>query len=109
MSKKTDIAEKPGKSELLTKVWAGEAYGARLEETPHAALAEIGVQVSGDLQIKVVMDSERLRYFRIPTPPQQGEISDGDLLDAQGGTTPICAASVTIVATHIAISVTVHA
>ncbi|MDP5218257.1 NHLP leader peptide family RiPP precursor [Ruegeria sp. 2205SS24-7] len=98
----------PLKSDLLNRVWTDKAYRARLHDNPHAALAEVGVQVPNSIQIKLVMDCDRVRYLHIPTPPQQGEISDRDLLDAQGGTTPICAASVTIVTTHIAISVTAH-
>ncbi|WP_372570532.1 nitrile hydratase subunit alpha [Ruegeria jejuensis] len=108
MNKEIDMIKPISKSDLLNRVWTDEAYRARLQDDPHAALAEVGVQFPNGVQIRLVKDCDRVRYLHIPTPPQQSEISDRDLLDARGGTTPICAASVTIVATHIAISVTVH-
>ena len=76
--------------EFLNKVWTDEAFRARLESDPKAVLKEMGGQVPDNVQIKVVRDSDRVKYLHIPSPPPEGEISDADLEQAQGGTTPGC-------------------
>jgi hypothetical protein len=83
--------------EFLNKVWTDEAFRARLESDPKAVLKEMGGQVPDDLEIKVVRDTDRVKYLHIPSPPSEGEISDADLEKAQGGTTPLCVAVTTLV------------
>ena len=88
--------------EFLNKVWTDEAFRARLESDPKAVLKEMGGQVPDDVQIKVVRDTDRVKYLHIPSPPPEGEISDADLEKAQGGTTPACiAVTYTIVPTSV--------
>ena len=65
--------------EFLNKVWTDEAFRARLESDPKAVLKEMGGQVPDNVQIKVVRDSDRVKYLHIPSPPPEGEISDADL------------------------------
>ena len=73
--------------EFLNKVWTDEAFRARLESDPKAVLKEMGGRVPDDVQIKVVRDTDRVKYLHIPLPPPEGEISDADLEKAQGGLT----------------------
>ena len=74
-------------------MWTDEAFRARLESDPKAVLKEMGGQIPDDVQIKVVRDSDRVKYLHIPSPPPEGEISDADLEKAKGGTTSWIAAS----------------
>ena len=83
--------------EFLNKVWTDAAFRARLESNPKAVLKEMGGQVPDDLEIKVVRDTDRVKYLHIPSPPPEGEISDADLEQAQGGTTPACISVATLV------------
>lgn len=85
------------KAEFLKKVWSDDAYRAQLQDDPKAALAEFGAQISDDVEIEFVMDTDKVKYLHIPYAPAYGEISDSDLLNAVGGSTPLCyAAAVSI-------------
>lgn len=78
------------KADFLEKVWGDDAYRARLREDPKAVLAELGSPVPDHVDIKCVMDTDTVKYLHIPAAPATREISDRDLMDAQGGTSPIC-------------------
>ncbi|MEX0350316.1 MAG: hypothetical protein AB3N15_12915 [Paracoccaceae bacterium] len=67
-----------------------EAFIAQLEADPKAALADYVGALPESVEIKVVRDTDRVKYLHIPEAPVQDEISDLELLEAQGGTTPVC-------------------
>ncbi|MDP5215731.1 nitrile hydratase subunit alpha [Ruegeria sp. 2205SS24-7] len=90
-------SENATKARFLQKVWRDDAYRRRLKEDPKSALAELGVNVEDGVTIRCVMDSDTVKYLHIPAAPEAGEISDRDLLEAQGGTTPVCVVTVVIV------------
>jgi hypothetical protein len=92
--------------EFLNKVWTDEAFRARLESDPKAVLKEMGGRVPDDVQIKVVRDTDRVKYLHIPSPPPEGEISDADLEKAQGGTTGLCVLTITVVVSAITVATT---
>ncbi|WP_372574599.1 nitrile hydratase subunit alpha [Ruegeria jejuensis] len=96
------------KARFLDKVWNDDAYRARLQEEPKAALAEFGADVPDDVNIECVMDTDKVKYLHIPAAPPQGEISDKDLVDAQGGTTVVCVATSISLATIASVSVTTN-
>jgi hypothetical protein len=73
-------------ADFLNKVWTDDTYRARLESNPEAVLKEMGGQVPDDVEIKVVSDTDTIKYLHIPLSPPQGEISDADLEAALGGT-----------------------
>ncbi|MDP5215730.1 nitrile hydratase subunit alpha [Ruegeria sp. 2205SS24-7] len=75
---------------FLDKVWSDDAYRARLQDDARSALAEIGGDVPEGIEVRCVMDTDRVRYLHIPAAPEAGEISDRDLTEAQGGTTLAC-------------------
>ncbi len=79
---------------FLKKVWTDEAFGARFESDPRAVFTEMGQEVPDDIEIKVVRDTDTVKYLHIPAAPAEGEVSDADLLGAQGGTTPFCVVSI---------------
>ena len=72
--------------DFYNKVWTDEAFRARLQSDPKAVLKEMGDEIPDDVQVKVVHDTDTVKYLHIPSPPPEGEISDADLENAQGGT-----------------------
>ena len=74
--------------ELLDRVWTDDAFAARLESDPKAVFAEMGGQIPDDVEIRVVRDTDTVKHLYIPAAPSEGEITDTDLLSAQGGGTP---------------------
>ena len=75
------------KTELFNRAWTDDAFAARLESDPKAVLAELGGQVGDDVEVRVVRDTEKVKYVHIPAAPFEGEVSDKDLVQIQGGLT----------------------
>lgn len=75
---------------LYERAWRDEAFMALLESDPKAALVEYVGALPEAVEIKVVRDTDRVKYLHIPAVPVQDEITDLELLEAQGGTTPVC-------------------
>ncbi len=85
--------------ELLNKVWTDDAFADRLQSDPKAVFAEMGSQVGDDVEIRVVRDTEKVKHLHIPAAPREGEVTDGDLVGAQGGTSVFCATVMTLAVT----------
>lgn len=77
-------------AQLLSRVWTDAAFSARLESDPKAVLTEMGAHLPDDVEIRVVCDSDKVKYLHIPAAPPEGEVSDEDLTNSQGGTTLTC-------------------
>ncbi|MEX0348269.1 MAG: hypothetical protein AB3N15_02515 [Paracoccaceae bacterium] len=94
------------KSEFLNKVWTDKDFARQLEEDPKTALAEFDLNIPDDVEIRIVRDTESEKHLHIPVAPAEGEISEADLLEAQGGTTIICLSGTvsTIVGTSAAVT-----
>ena len=45
----------------------------------------MGSQIDDDVEIRVVRDTDTVKHLHIPAAPSEGEISDDDLVGAQGG------------------------
>ena len=71
--------------EFLRKVWTDEAFGARLDSDPRAALAEIGGSLPDDVEIKVLRDTDTVKHLRIPTAVPEAELSNEELAHACRG------------------------
>ncbi|WP_372573260.1 hypothetical protein [Ruegeria jejuensis] len=74
-----------------------QAFLALLEDDPKAALVDYIGAVPEGVEIKVVRDTDRVKYLQIPAAPVQDEITDLDLLEAQGGSTPVCISMASLV------------
>lgn len=85
------------RGEILNKAWADTAFMAQLETDPRAALIAAGHDIPEDVEVKIVRDTDKKRFLHVPAAPQEGEISDSDLLNAQGGTTFVCVATAGLV------------
>ena len=83
-------------SDILNKAWTDDAFMDRLEKDPRAALAETGHEVPEDVEVRLVRDSDNVRYLHVPTAPYEGELSDTDLMGANAGFITITAKSLTL-------------
>ncbi|WP_372573313.1 hypothetical protein [Ruegeria jejuensis] len=79
--------------DFLTKVWTDRDYAETLMNNPRAAVEQIGGYVPGDIELKVVRDTDQVTHVHIPAAPAEGEISEFDLMSAQGGSTLVCLAA----------------
>ncbi len=77
-----DVTRKSGREAPMKD----EAFLAKLESNPRAALAGVGQSVPDNIELVVVRDSQSLRHVHIPLAPStEGEVSDEELLKVQGG------------------------
>ena len=79
--------------DFFNKVWTDGAFRTRLDRDPKSVLAEFGAQLPDGVEIKVIQDTDKVKYLHIPSPPPEGEITDADLEASQGGSTPGCYAA----------------
>lgn len=77
---------------LNTRVFQDEAFAKRLEADPRAALEDVAGPLPQGVEYRLVRDTATLKHVHIPQPPTTAEISDADLLFAQGGSTMLCTA-----------------
>ena len=89
-------------ADFLHKVWTDDAFAARLEGDPKAVFAEMGSQIDDDFEIRVVRDTDTVKHLHIPAAPSEGEISDDDLIGAQGGLVTLAAWTVVAAISAIA-------
>ncbi|MDP5216932.1 hypothetical protein Q5Y75_06860 [Ruegeria sp. 2205SS24-7] len=89
MAKEQELNQNTNTS-LYERAWRDEVFMALLESDPKAALVDYVGAIPEAVEIKVVRDTDRVKYLHIPEAPVQDEITDLELLEAQGGTTPVC-------------------
>jgi hypothetical protein len=76
-------------TKAVTKAWSDPAYKARLLKDPRGALAEVGVTVPDNVNLKVLEDTGTLMHLVLPAAPS-GELSEEALAKvAGGGRTPL--------------------
>ncbi|MEM7441817.1 MAG: nitrile hydratase subunit alpha [Pseudomonadota bacterium] len=71
------------RAEFLQRVWTDDAFRSRLEQDPRAVFAELGRRLPEHVEIRVVSDTETVKYLHIPSPPPENIATDTDLLEAQ--------------------------
>ena len=73
-------------AELFAACWKDDALKARFMSDPKAVLAERGLEVSDDIEVKVVENSDNKVHITLPMPPHDSiELSDDELKEAAGG------------------------
>ena len=77
----TPDGNKAAHVEFLKKVWTDEAFGARLDSDPRAALAEIGGSLPDGVEIKVLRDTDTAKHLRIPMAAPEAGLSDEELVE----------------------------
>ena len=78
------------KADLVNKAWTDDAFRAELTANPRKVLSAYGAQIPPGVDVEVVEDESDKWHFVLPAAPEEGEISDSDLMGANGGTTKIC-------------------
>lgn len=91
--------------DLYARAWNDAEFAERLKSDPDTALSEYLGCVPENVSIRVVQDTADTRYVCIPSPPTECEVSESDLLDMQGGTSPICFGAAVSVFMTVVISV----
>jgi hypothetical protein len=66
-------------SQLVAQVWSDEDFKQRLLSDPRAVLAEHGIDVPEDVEVRVVEDTPRVRHLILPPSPA-GELTDEELV-----------------------------
>lgn len=90
---------------FFERVWNDAEFAERLESDPDSALSECIGAVPENVSIRIVRDTEDTRYLCIPSPPAETEVSESDLLEVKGGTSPICFGAATSVFMTVVITV----
>ncbi|MDP5216129.1 hypothetical protein Q5Y75_02765 [Ruegeria sp. 2205SS24-7] len=92
---------------IYERAWTDKAFNARLERNPKAAIEEIVGKLPQNMEFKVVRDTTYTKYLSIPAAPAEGEVSDEDLVGANGGSLSWVMASVMLTTAVVAVSVNV--
>ena len=72
---------------LFATCWKDEALKARLISDPQKVLAEYGMPVPDDIDVKVVENHDDCVHITIPMPPPGHEgLTDEELSNVAGGT-----------------------
>ena len=73
-------------AELFANCWKDEALKARFMADPVAVLAERGIELSEDIDVKVVENTDNTIHITLPKPPEgHDELSNEELANAAGG------------------------
>ena len=78
--------QKNALAQLFAACWKDEALKARFMADPKAVLAEYGMPVPDDVDVKVVENADNCVHITMPAPPiDSTELSDEALSNATGG------------------------
>ena len=80
-------------AELFAACWKDEALKTRFMSDPKAVLAEYGMPVPDNLDVKVVENADDCVHITLPPPPAENtDLSDDALSRAAGGSQAACIA-----------------
>ena len=75
-------------AELFAACWKDDALKARFMADPKAVLAERGIDMPDNIDVKVVENSDNTVHITMPQAPAgDGELSDEELRNVAGGET----------------------
>ena len=73
-------------AKAIARAWTDADYKAKLLSDPHAALAEVGVEVPAGNTVKVMENTADTHHLVLPaSPPAAGELSSEELEKIAGG------------------------
>jgi Nitrile hydratase, alpha chain len=73
----SDRRQKVGR--VIAKSWSDAAFKKRLMTNPKAVFDEFGIEYPANLDVQVVENTDKKRYFVIPAAPSDKELSAADL------------------------------
>jgi Nitrile hydratase, alpha chain len=56
-------------SQVVAEAWSDDEFKARLMQDPSSALKEFGIEVPAGVEIRVVEDTDRVKYVTLPPKP----------------------------------------
>jgi hypothetical protein len=71
--------------EVMAKAWADPAYKARLLTDATSVLKDEGIDYGPGIEVKIVENSDSVRYITLPLPPAEAELSEEQLGRVAGG------------------------
>lgn len=75
-------------AKAIARAWSDVDYKSRLLNEPHAALAEVGVEVPAGTTVKVEQNTADTQHLVLPVAPSNaGEISAEELEEIAAGDT----------------------
>ncbi len=80
---------------LLVQAQRDGDLRSRLLGAPKAVLGEAGVSVPAEIDLRTIDGAQGSAYLVLPPAPAEGEVSDSDLADAAGGTSPMVVTAIT--------------
>ena len=74
-------------SQLVAQAWSDEKLKQRLLKDPSSVLREHGIDVAAGVEIRVVENTDKVRYLTLPAKPTTDvtELNDEDLTAVAGG------------------------
>jgi len=84
-------------SQILARAWSDPAFKEQLLRDP-SILKAYGWQWPANVQLKVMEETDNVRYLLLPRPPTQEELSEEQLAQVAGGlsrVTQCCGAGIT--------------
>lgn len=73
---------------IIARAWADEAFKARLLQDPVSVLKEHGVDVSDDVEVRVLENTDQVIHFVLPARTQD-ELNEEQLEKVAGGLDPL--------------------
>jgi hypothetical protein len=74
--------------QIVAQAWQDESFKRRLLADPTAVLKEHGISVPAGVQVRIVENTDQVRYLTLPLRPSQ-ELSEADLEKVTGAHTEV--------------------
>lgn len=82
MSSNGILLSRQEKEKIVQKAREDETFKKELLADPHQAIARVGVNITGDIEIKVLEESARVAYLVLPVNLEELMDEDLDMLSA---------------------------
>jgi hypothetical protein len=73
-------------TKIIAKAWMDEGFKARLLSDPMATFKEEGVEIPPGVEVRIAVDTDKIRHLLLPMKPAGEELSDAQLADVAAGT-----------------------
>ena len=86
----TPDAQQVAYGKVIARSWDDDAYKSKLLNDPRTVLADAGIKVPADVDIRITEQQPGQMNLVLPAKPVEGEISDEALQTVAGGFTSCC-------------------
>jgi hypothetical protein len=71
--------------QVIARAWSDPAYKARLLTDATSVLKEEGIDYGSGIEVRILENSDSVRYITLPQPPSEVELSEEQLGRVAGG------------------------